>query len=499
MTVGSGSRDSCFKLKGCHSVHCLWKNWTQTIQSKCDFLLLCKRLKQSVSRPAPLTFASVATMTKIWNWQAEKTTGDNHWQCIMKNWKRIHANSIWMQSYPKNDSCVGTEWHILQCWMLLWPKKQQSWAELSTTCCGIVWFIRQFHIQKLNHDAFSFWPVPQICRVIETPVPFVMMPTINCSIKSFSFGTLQQEHMMNLSTSLEKRVPHHLETVNWILTHDPGMLWASLIVVGCLIAAMQFAHETENIVELVTTICFSCFVSSAQMSPDLLCSSSSPCWLGDQTADLLKAWPRSWKFNQSCFCWLVSNQHHNVTSAFCHWSTKKFVSCCIDMFESLCCPCFSLKQDWSIASQNSGSNEWCPARTSPQNCLQVTSSFITILMSTSFFLVPGAERSQHDSFSDQTSWSSSVLLQKQQHCNTFFVHAATVRVGGQQLLQEFHSSTLLQTCFTPTLTKMQHHPTATSLTGSTNYHSACRCQCPFAIVHDGYLWVWWHGTCQNKN
>jgi len=94
-------------------------------------------------------------------------------------------------------------------------------------------------------------------------------------------------------------------------------------------------------------------------------------------------------------------------------------------------------------------------------------------MSTSFFLVPGAERSQHDSFSDQTSSSSSVLLQKQHHCNTFVVHAATVRAGGQQLLQEFHSSTLLQTCFTPTLIKMQHHPTATSLTRSTNCHSVC--------------------------
>jgi len=54
-----------------------------------------------------------------------------------------------------------------------------------------------------------------------------------------------------------------------------------------------------------------------------------------------------------------------------------------------------------------------------------------------------------------------------QHWNTFLVHAATVRVGGQQLVQEFHSPTLLQTCFTPTLIKMQHHPTATSLTRAT--------------------------------
>jgi len=30
----------------------------------------------------------------------------------------------------------------------------------------------------------------------------------------------------------------------------------------------------------------------------------------DQTADLLKAWPHSWTTNQSCFCWLVSNQLH---------------------------------------------------------------------------------------------------------------------------------------------------------------------------------------------
>jgi len=43
---------------------------------------------------------------------------------------------------------------------------------------------------------------------------------------------------------------------------------------------------------------------------------------------------------------------------------------------------------------------------------------------------------------------------KQQHCNTFFVHAATVSAGWQQLPQEFHSSTLLQTSFTPTLIKM---------------------------------------------
>jgi len=101
------------------------------------------------------------------------------------------------------------------------------------------------------------------CCVMKTTVPFVMMSMINHLIKSFSFGTLQQEDMMNLSTSLQSRVSQHWEIVNWILTHDPGkagMLWASPIVVGCIIAAMQFAHKTENIVELVTTIHFNCFV-----------------------------------------------------------------------------------------------------------------------------------------------------------------------------------------------------------------------------------------------
>jgi len=73
---------------------------------------------------------------------------------------------------------------------------------------------------------------------------------------------------------------------------NPGMLWASPIVVWCLIAAMQFAYETENIAELVTTICFNCFMLWSQIRPNLLkflamLVSRTNCWPAQSLATCL--------------------------------------------------------------------------------------------------------------------------------------------------------------------------------------------------------------------